>query len=166
MFIVHGTNITEEDMALLREHNQYIAIAPESEMQHGHDQPMSHLFLDQAALGVDNNMFFSTAMQQQARLWMQATRRRLFAEAHELNRVRNTTGFGVSQAYHLATRSGGLALHRDDLGVIKVGALADLTVLDGDSANMLGWSDPIAAIIMHSQVGDVRHVLVNGEWRK
>ncbi|PSN59406.1 hypothetical protein BS50DRAFT_594650 [Corynespora cassiicola Philippines] len=149
-----------------REHNQYIAIAPESEMQHGHDQSMSHLFLDQAALGVDNNMFFSTSMQQQARLWMQATRRRLFAEAHELNRVRNTTGFDVNQAYHLVTRSGGLALHRDDLGVIKVGALADLTVFDGDSANMLGWSDPIAAIIMHSQVGDVRHVLVNGEWRK
>jgi len=105
-------------------------------------------------------------MVSQGRLWMQATRRRMFAEAHSINRVRNTTGITVNQAFHLITRSGGLALKRPDIGVIRVGALADLVVFDGESAGMLGWSDPIAAIVSHSQVGDVRHVLVNGEWRK
>lgn len=31
---------------------------------------------------------------------------------------------------------------------------------------MLGWVDPVAAVIMHSNVGDVRHVLVDGKFVK
>ncbi len=37
----------------------------------------------------------------------------------------------VDQAFLLATRHGGLALRRDDLGVITPGAKADLTIWDG-----------------------------------
>jgi cytosine/adenosine deaminase-related metal-dependent hydrolase len=44
----------------------------------------------------------------------------------------------ANQAFLLATRNGGLALRRGDLGVIKVGAKADLVVFDGLSPNMLG----------------------------
>lgn len=66
----------------------------------------------------------------------------------------------------MATRQGGRALRRDDIGVIKVGAKADLVVFNGDSPNMLGWSDPIAAVVLHANPGDIEHVLVNGEFRK
>lgn len=31
---------------------------------------------------------------------------------------------------------------------------------------MLGWIDPVAAVILHASVGDIEHVLVGGEWRK
>lgn len=31
---------------------------------------------------------------------------------------------------------------------------------------MLGWSDPIAAVVLHANPGDVEHVLVDGEFRK
>ncbi|PSN60527.1 Metallo-dependent hydrolase [Corynespora cassiicola Philippines] len=166
VMITHATLIDDENIALLREHNQYVVITPESEMQHGHGHRQQHTFLDQISLGVDNNLFFGTSMQNQGRLWLQATRRTLWQEAHALGRIRNTTGMDVSQAFHLITRSGGLALKRPDLGVIKVGALADLTVWDGDSPQLLGWSDPIAAIVLHSQTSDAQHVLVDGEWRK
>lgn len=66
----------------------------------------------------------------------------------------------------MATRQGGRALRRDDIGVIKVGAKADLVVFNGDSPNMLGWSDPIAAVVLHANPGDIEHVLVDGEFRK
>jgi N-acyl-D-aspartate/D-glutamate deacylase len=72
----------------------------------------------------------------------------------------------VNQAFLLATRQGALALRRPDLGVIKVGAKADLVVFDGRSPGMLGWVDPVAAIILHANVGDIVHVLVDGKFLK
>ena len=31
---------------------------------------------------------------------------------------------------------------------------------------MVGWTDPIAAVVLHANVGDIEHVLVGGEFRK
>lgn len=72
----------------------------------------------------------------------------------------------ANQAFLLATRQGGLALRRPDLGVIRVGAKADLVVFDGRSPSLLGWADPVAAVILHANVGDIEHVLVDGQFRK
>lgn len=57
-------------------------------------------------------------------------------------------------------------MRRDDIGVLQVGAKADIVVWNGDSPNMLGWTNPIAAVMLHANVGDVQHVLVDGQWRK
>ncbi|SPO06591.1 uncharacterized protein DNG_09281 [Cephalotrichum gorgonifer] len=51
----------------------------------------------------------------------------------------------VNQAFLLATRSGAQALRRPDLGVLKVGATADIVVFDGTATNLIGWRDPVAA---------------------
>jgi hypothetical protein len=80
--------------------------------------------------------------------------------------VPDSCPMSVNQAFLLATRNGGLALKRPDLGVIAPGAKADIVVFKGDSPNMIGWVDPVAAVILHSNVGDVEHVLVNGQFKK
>lgn len=72
----------------------------------------------------------------------------------------------VKQAFLMATQHGGQALRRTDVGVISVGAKADLLVFRGDQPNMQGWQDPIAAVMLHANIGDIQHVLVDGEWRK
>jgi cytosine/adenosine deaminase-related metal-dependent hydrolase len=72
----------------------------------------------------------------------------------------------INQAFSLATRHGGLALRRDDLRIIAVGAKADVLVFNGDSPSMLGWLDPVEAAMMHSNVGDVECVLVDGKFVK
>jgi cytosine/adenosine deaminase-related metal-dependent hydrolase len=72
----------------------------------------------------------------------------------------------VEQAFYLITRAGALSLRRPDLGAIFVGAKADLIVFDGESPGMLGFHDPVAAVILHSNVGDIEHVVVNGEFVK
>ncbi|KAE8136443.1 hypothetical protein BDV38DRAFT_283932 [Aspergillus pseudotamarii] len=64
----------------------------------------------------------------------------------------------VNQAFMLATRNGGLALRRPDLGVIAKGAKADIVVWDRMT--------PVAAVILHSNVGDIKHVLVDGKFVK
>jgi cytosine/adenosine deaminase-related metal-dependent hydrolase len=136
-------------------------------MHYGHTHPSSHLILDQASLGVDTHFTFSSDILTQARIWLQRVREHLY-EATVIDRwqIPDSNPMSVNQAFLLATRNGGLALGRDDIGIIAVGAVADIVVWDGRSPALLGWADPIAAVILHASVGDIDHVLVNGEFVK
>lgn len=162
----HSSFLSSEGMQLLRDTNQHVSITPESEMHYGHDHPRSWEIQDQAALGVDTHFTFSTDIVTQARLWLQSTRLRLFKQRLDNNTISRNSPMSAHQAFLLSTRSGGLALHRDDIGVLREGAVADLVVFDGDSPNLVGWDDPIAAIILHSHVGNVKHVVVDGKFKK
>ncbi|CAG8979736.1 hypothetical protein HYALB_00011463 [Hymenoscyphus albidus] len=162
----HTSYLTPRGASLLRSTNQHISITPDSEMHYGHLHPTSHLIMDQASLGVDTHFTFSTDILTQARLWLQSTRAVVFKETLDRWEVPGKGPFSVNQAFLLATRNGGLALGRRDLGVISENAKADRVVWDGRSPALLGWSDPVAAVILHASVGDIVHVLVNGEYRK
>ncbi|TLD11354.1 hypothetical protein PgNI_05449 [Pyricularia grisea] len=162
----HGSFLTAGDATLLRETNQYMSITPESEMHYGHTHPRSHLIQDQAALGVDTHFTFSTDILTQARIWLQQARYEESEDVLDQWRLPLNNPMSTDQAFLLATRSGGLALRREDLGVIREGAKADLVVWDGDSPAMLGWLDPVAAVILHASVGDIESVMVDGKWVK
>ncbi|KAK5625843.1 hypothetical protein RRF57_001559 [Xylaria bambusicola] len=165
--ISHAAFLTARGAQLLRSTNQYMSTTPESEMHYGHGHPSNHLVLDQAALGVDTHFTFSTDILTQARIWLQSVRERLYGET-VIGRwqIPDSNPMSVNQAFLLATRNGGLALGREDIGVIAVDAVADLVVWDGRSPALLGWTDPIAAVILHASVGDIEHVIVNGEFVK
>ena len=162
----HASYVTTDDAELLRKYDQYISTTPESEMHYGHGHHYNALIQDQSALGVDTHFTFSTDIITQARIWLQSTRLRFFYQALDNWNIPRNNPMSANQAFTLATRSGALALRRPDLGVLATGNKADVVVFDGDSPNMLGWSDPVAAVILHSNVGDIRHVMVGGEWRK
>lgn len=163
----HASFMTARGAQLLRSTNQYLSITPESEMHYGLTHPTSYLLQDQAALGVDSHFTFSTDILTQARIWLQSTRYRLFDKILSQWLIPRNNPMSVVQAFSLATRSGGLALRRPDLGVIQPGAKADLVVWNAaESPALLGWVDPIAAVILHASVGDVLHVTVNGQFVK
>ncbi|EWY84332.1 hypothetical protein FOYG_14084 [Fusarium oxysporum NRRL 32931] len=162
----HSTQITYEDTVLLRSTNQHISITPETEMGQGLGHEHSALILDQAALGVDSHGYVSTDLVTQGRVWLQSTRAKINDQVLENWQILASSPMSVTQAFLLITRNGGLALRRPDLGVLSVGAKADIVVWDGTSPGMLGWLDPVAAIILHSNPGDVEHVLVDGKFVK
>ncbi|KAI1324728.1 amidohydrolase [Xylariaceae sp. FL0255] len=162
----HGVGVNSKETSLLRQYNQFLSITPESEMHYGHSHIHSHLAQDQAALGIDTHFAYSTDLLTQARLWLQRTRSRLFDEVIERWEIPRNNPMSANQAFLLATRQGGLALHRPDLGVISVGAKADLAIFNGRSPALLGWVDPVAAIILHASVGDITDVLVDGKFQK
>lgn len=164
--LAHGSAISAHSAALLRATNQHISITPESEMHYGHLHPTSHLIADQGSLGIDTHFTFSTDILTQARLWLQSTRYRMYSNTVDRWQIPNSNPFSVAQAFLLATRNGGLALGRKDLGVITKNAKADLLVWDGTSPSLLGWADPIAAVILHASIGDIDHVLVDGNFVK
>ncbi|KAJ4989959.1 amidohydrolase family protein [Stagonosporopsis vannaccii] len=163
LIFAHASYLSVADAQLLRTHNHYISTTPESEMHYGHLHPHSHVVLDQVSLGVDTHFTFSTDILTQARLWLQGVRKVLFEEVVERRRAPANNPMSVVQAFLLATRAGGLAMRRQDLGVLAVGAKADVVVWEGRSPGMLGWRDPVAAVMLHASVGDVKHVLVGGE---
>ncbi|KAI1378809.1 amidohydrolase [Hypoxylon crocopeplum] len=165
--ISHSAFLTARGAQLLRSTNQHIAITAESEMHYGHVHPTSHFILDQASLGVDTHFTFSTDILTQARIWLQRVRERLYSHTVvDRWEIPDSNPMSVNQAFLLATRQGGLALGREDLGIIAPNAKADIVVWDGRSPALLGWVDPIAAVILHASVGDIDHVLVDGEFVK
>lgn len=154
-------------MRCCRERNIHISITPESEFHYGHGQTTGHLIADQASLGVDTNWTFSGDLLTQARLWLQSVRNTGFQRhLREHGTLPKNTPFSVEQGFLLATRQGGKALWRDDIGVLRSGVKADLVVFNCDSPNLLGWTNAVAAVMLHANVGDVEHVMVDGEWRK
>jgi cytosine/adenosine deaminase-related metal-dependent hydrolase len=135
-------------------------------MHYGQTHPVSYLIQDQASLGVDTHMTFSTDILTQARIWLQQARYERYSEVLRRWKLPRSNPMSAEQAFLLATRHGALALRRDDLGVIAVGAKADLLVWDGTSPALLGWVDPVAAVVLHASVGDIEAVLVDGKWAK
>jgi cytosine/adenosine deaminase-related metal-dependent hydrolase len=163
----HASFLSPNDRDILKQNNHYVSITPESEMHYGHTHPHSYLIQDQAALGVDTHFTYSTDILTQARIWLQATRYRLFSQVVENWKIPRNTPETVNQAFLLATRNGGLALRRHDLGVLTKGAKADLIVWNAkESPALLGWNDPVAAVMLHASVGDILDVMVDGKFVK
>ena len=162
----HGSYLTVQDAELLRSTNQYLSITPESEMHYGHGDTDSQLIQDQAALGVDTHFTYSTDIVTQARIWLQSVRLLFYNQVRANWQIPRNNPMSANQAFLLATRAGGLALRRPDVGVLVEGAKADIVVFDGTAPNMLGWVDPVAAVMLHSNVGNVQHVMVDGKFKK
>ncbi|KAK3071980.1 hypothetical protein LTR53_007646 [Teratosphaeriaceae sp. CCFEE 6253] len=167
IILSHGSYITDRGIQLLRDSNQYLATTPESELQllfETHHR--SALIQDQAALGVDTNFGFSADLLTQARMWLQRLRGINAAPVKAKGFWPATSPMSINQAFLLATQHGGLALHRPDIGVIAPGAKADLVVFSTSSPSLVGWNDPVAAVLLHAGVGDIEHVLVDGKFVK
>ncbi|PVH75081.1 Metallo-dependent hydrolase [Cadophora sp. DSE1049] len=162
----HANFLTTQGASLLRSTNQYVSTTPESESNLGAGPQTTFHIQDQLALGIDTHSIFSADIITQARIWLQTVRRTLYAQVLDKWNVPTNNPMSVNQAFLLATRHGGLALRRQDIGILTKGAKADIVVFSGDSPGLLGWVDPVAAVILHSHVGDIEHVLVDGRFMK
>ncbi|EON98427.1 putative amidohydrolase family protein [Phaeoacremonium minimum UCRPA7] len=158
----HANGLTTGEASLLRSTNQYISTTAESEAAYGVGPVTAYHIADQGALGIDTHSTFSGDMITSARFWLQSVRQVLYEQVLDKWNVPVNNPVSANQAFLMATRHGGLALHRDDLGIIAEGAKADLVVFSTDSPGLLGWVDPVAAVILHANVGDIEHVLVGG----
>jgi cytosine/adenosine deaminase-related metal-dependent hydrolase len=97
------------------------------------------------------------------RIWLQSTRLGLYQETLDRFKIPSNTPMTVRQAFLLGRRNGGLALKRPDLGVLRVGAKADVLVFSTDAIGLVGWSDPVAAVVLHSNVADIEDIYVDGQ---
>lgn len=102
----------------------------------------------------------------QARILLQYVRFQSHTDVVSKWRVPANMSMTPDQAFLFATRHGGLALRRPDLGILAPGAKADVLVWDTTNLAMTGYADPVAAVLLHANVGDIESVLVDGVFRK
>ncbi|KAF9898977.1 hypothetical protein EC991_009827 [Linnemannia zychae] len=162
----HGTVVDGADLELLRKHNHFVSITPESEHHFAHGQLFTHRFMGQSSMGTDTSLTYSSDMVTQMRLQLQSTRNMLSRPVHFNSRFTNNTAMTTNQVFLMATRNGGLSMHRPDLGVIMAGAKADLVVFSSDNPSFSAFYDPVAAVVLHSSIRDMQHVMVDGRWVK
>jgi 5-methylthioadenosine/S-adenosylhomocysteine deaminase len=63
----------------------------------------------------------------------------------------------------IATKNGGLAIGRPDIGEIKEGNMADLVILNLDRPNMQPINNPVSAIAYSANGSEVETVMVGGK---
>lgn len=166
VIISHGSFLGPDDYELLKSTDQYVSITIESEMNTAQTNPTSVFFLDQSSLGIDSFYMISSDLLTQARIFIEYVRNYFYSRILANWEVPANSPMSAAQAFILATRNGGMALRRPDLGVIAPGAKADVLVWDTSNPAMLGWVDPIAAVLMHASPTDVQDVLVDGKFMK
>ncbi|KAG0343409.1 hypothetical protein BG004_005339 [Podila humilis] len=162
----HGTLVDGADLELLRKYNHFVSVTPESEHHFSHGQLFTHRFMGQSSMGTDTSITYSSDMVTQMRLQLQSTRNVLSRPVHYNSRFVNNTAMTVNQVFLMATRNGGLSMRRPDLGVIMPGAKADLVVFSSDNPSFSAFYDPVAAVVLHSSIRDMQHVMVDGRWVK
>ncbi|UNI23834.1 hypothetical protein JDV02_009628 [Purpureocillium takamizusanense] len=170
----HAGGATAEDVKLISEANAYVAVTPSSESAMAVGPPVAFregdLNMDKnCALGIDCAAFGSGSLVQEMRLGLQSARR-LDSMAHHAHGTLPKGVFHTThEAFNMATIHGARALcMEEDIGSIQIGKKADLVVFDALSPSMAGAAqqDPIMAIVLHSNVGDVDAVMVDGQFRK
>jgi cytosine/adenosine deaminase-related metal-dependent hydrolase len=75
----------------------------------------------------------------------------------------------LEEVFNLGTIQGARAVCMEgDIGSIEVGKFADIVVFDASSPNMVcaAQEDPLAAVLLHANVGDIEMVIVDGVVRK
>jgi len=128
-------------------------------------------------LGVDCHTNNTSSILSQVRSAVQLARLRVaVAEtdngsgAGAPRRIHRELRSGTREAFNAATIGGARAvLLGDSIGSIKEGKLADLVVFDAAASpgmSCVAESDPLTAVVRHSDVRDVEAVMVDGVWRK
>ena len=69
----------------------------------------------------------------------------------------------IADVFTAATVGGAIALERDDLGRLAVGARADIVVVDGGQVDMRPLRDPLRSLIFSAADRAVKDVYVDGE---
>ncbi len=166
LLFVHGSALTDDELARMAAAGAAVSATPETEMQMGMGFPVAFRARDagvRASLGIDIVSNYSGDMFAQMRLCLQAARA-LGNTAYERRdraprRVRPTVG----DVLELATRGGAEAIGlAGSIGTIEAGKQADIQILRTDAIHMTPAIDAAAAVVLNANAADVETVLVAG----
>ncbi|MGA3149611.1 MAG: amidohydrolase family protein, partial [Acidimicrobiales bacterium] len=129
----HSIWLSPEDMTLYRDHDVAVAHCPQSNAKLASGVARLSEFLARGirvGLGTDG-----PASNNDLDLWEDMRFAALLARTREMD----AAALSATAALDLATRGAGLALGRPDLGVLAVGARADMIVVDLDDPVFVPW---------------------------
>jgi len=169
--IVHGNDLSDDQLARFVDRGVTFSVAPENEMAQGHGHPIVGRLRKLGAapsLGVDLESVISGEMLVVARIAL-AHQRSLDNAAFRASRggIPETSTIPVREALSWITVEGARMLGLEDrIGTISPGKQADLVFIRADALNVWPVHDPVATVVTQASLANIDSVMVAGEWRK
>ena len=169
--IVHGNNLSDEQLKRFVDLGMSFSLTPENEMAQGHGHPITGRLLKLGTgptLGVDLESVLSGDMFTVARIAL-AMQRALdnadYRAAHAT--IPDTSTIPVREALSWVTTRGAKMLRMQDrIGSLAVGKEADLVLIDARQLNMHPVHDPVASVVMQTSLANIDSVMIAGRWKK
>ncbi|MDF3882601.1 amidohydrolase family protein [Cupriavidus basilensis] len=169
--IVHGNNLTDEQLARFVGLGMSFSVTPENELTQGHGFPITGRLMRLGAapsLGVDLESGLSGEMFIAARIAL-GVQRALDHAAYRKQHddIGPAHAASCRDALDWITLAGARMLGMEDrIGSLAVGKQADLVLIDARKLNMMPLHDPVSAIVMQASLANIDSVFVAGRARK
>jgi len=169
--IVHGNDLSDDQLARFVEAGVTFSIAPENEMAQGHGHPITGRLrrLGSApSIGIDLESVISGDLLTAARIALAHQRSLDNAIARaETGSITQTTSIPVREALEWITIEGARMLRMTDrIGSLAPGKQADLVMIRATDLNVWPVHDPVATVVMQASLANIDSVMIAGEWRK
>jgi 5-methylthioadenosine/S-adenosylhomocysteine deaminase len=167
---IHCCYFSDHEWQRVKETGGKISIAPQVELSMGHGWPpvhKSYQFGLRPSLSVDVVTTATGDMFTQMRAAFGAERARVNAFCWEQNLPIPETMLTARQVLEMATINGAhVAGVEDRTGSLTPGKQADVVVIDARALNVAPVIDPVSAVVLSADVGNVETVIVDGVVRK
>jgi 5-methylthioadenosine/S-adenosylhomocysteine deaminase len=169
--IVHGNNLTDEQLRMMIDRGVTFSVAPETEMTQGHGHPIVGRLREAGgspSLGVDLESVVAGDMFTVARVALASQRALDNARARiDSGQLPAQSTLSTSEALSWITIRGAEALGlQDQVGSLTPGKKADVVLIRADGLSMRPVHDPVSTVLMQGCASNVDTVLVGGEFKK
>lgn len=165
--VVHGSDLSDDEIALLVDCGASFSITAEAEMQYGFGFPITGRVMAAGgapSIGSDTESGMGGDMFSAMRMTLQMQRAIDAGPRVTKDNPVETLAVSTRQALEWATINGARAMGlADQVGSLTPGKRADVILLRGRDLNLFPVSDPVHAVVLHANVGNVDTVIVDGE---
>jgi 5-methylthioadenosine/S-adenosylhomocysteine deaminase len=156
--VAHCTAVDDDDLKILARHDVTVVQCPRTHMKMGMGvTPVPEMLARgiRVALGTDG-----AGSNNNLHMLEEARTAALIQKSHH----RDATLMPGSLALRLGTANGAAALGFSDSGVLRVGAAADLIVIDCRKPHLFPRHDLVGNLLYAANSGDIVHSMIDGRW--
>lgn len=153
----HGVHLSDEDISILKKHKVSIIHNPASNLKLGSGVMRAAKLAENGiniGLGTDGPSS-NNALDMMREIYLAAVLSKGVFE--------DSVGVKAYEALKMATVNGAKALGLEDVGQIKPGMKADMTLIDLDQPHYYPLNDPAAAVVYCGKGSDVHTLIVDGK---
>lgn len=166
LLFVHGSALTDRELALLRDAGAGLSATPEAELQLGMGIPVVARALQagvRTSLGIDIVSNFSGDMFAQMRIVLQTMRAMNNLQYEQRGQAPRSIAPRAEEVLRLATVGGAQAIGlADRIGTLEAGKRADIVLTRTDAIHMTPAIDAVGALVLNANASDVDTVLIDG----